>query len=132
MLKNFFQARLPWLKSGGLTEPIWDPTAVPHPYPSNEAFVRDSTVKLLSSSYPNMTIDEATAFLNGLLIQYLAFPLSRTTYVTSWYGQRNSLLRITRISTQKKLPQKRRYRQRALSIPGLIAPNEILEEMLDS
>ncbi|GAB2217337.1 hypothetical protein Drorol1_Dr00000511 [Drosera rotundifolia] len=34
--------------------------------------------------------------------------------------------------TEEAVAERERYRLRALSIPGLIAPNEILEEMLDS
>jgi exportin-1 len=45
-------------ESGALTEPLWDATTVPYPYPDNVAFVREYTIKLLSSSFPNMTAAE--------------------------------------------------------------------------
>jgi hypothetical protein len=41
--------------SGRLTEPLWDASAVPLPYPNNMMYVRDCTIKLLGSSFPNMT-----------------------------------------------------------------------------
>jgi hypothetical protein len=41
--------------SGRLTEPLWDASAVPLPYPNNTMYVRDCTIKLLGSSFPNMT-----------------------------------------------------------------------------
>lgn len=46
------------VESGSLTEPLWDTATVPHPYPSNAAFVCEYTIKLLSSSFPNMTTSE--------------------------------------------------------------------------
>lgn len=46
------------LESGVLTEPLWDVTTNPYPYPSNAAYVRECTIKLLSSSFPNMTSSE--------------------------------------------------------------------------
>lgn len=46
------------LESGVLTEPLWDVTTNPFPYPSNAAYVRECTIKLLSSSFPNMTSSE--------------------------------------------------------------------------
>lgn len=44
--------------SGSLTEPLWDASTVPYPYPNNMMFVRDYTIKLLGSSFPNMTVAE--------------------------------------------------------------------------
>lgn len=45
-------------ESGVLTEPLWDAATVTYPYPNNVAFVREYTIKLLSSSFPNMTAAE--------------------------------------------------------------------------
>jgi hypothetical protein len=45
-------------ESGALTEPLWDAATNPYPYPSNGAFVREYTIKLLSTSFPNMTAAE--------------------------------------------------------------------------
>lgn len=44
--------------SSSLTEPLWDASTVPYPYPNNMMFVRDFTIKLLGSSFPNMTVAE--------------------------------------------------------------------------
>lgn len=41
-----------------MTEPLWDASAVPYPYPNNAIFVREYTIKLLSTSFPNMTAAE--------------------------------------------------------------------------
>lgn len=46
------------VETGLLTEPLWDPTTVPYPYPNNAMFVREYTIKLLSTSFPNMTTAE--------------------------------------------------------------------------
>lgn len=46
------------VESGGLTEPLWDVATVPYPYPNNTMFVREYTIKLLSTSFPNMTAAE--------------------------------------------------------------------------
>ena len=42
----------------GLTEPLWDATSVPYQYTDNAMFVRDYTIKLLGTSFPNMTATE--------------------------------------------------------------------------
>ncbi|KAK1304120.1 hypothetical protein QJS10_CPB11g01284 [Acorus calamus] len=52
--------------SGSLTEPLWDVSTVPLPYPNNMVFVRDYTIKLLGTSFPNMTTTEVTQFVDGL------------------------------------------------------------------
>nr|CAD1831622.1 unnamed protein product [Ananas comosus var. bracteatus] len=44
--------------SGSLIEPLWDASTVPYPYPNNMMFVRDYTIKLLGTSFPNMTVAE--------------------------------------------------------------------------
>ncbi|XP_057453216.1 protein EXPORTIN 1A-like [Lotus japonicus] len=54
------------LETGALTEPLWDAATNPYPYLSNAAFVREFTIKLLSTSFPNMTTAEVTQFVNGL------------------------------------------------------------------
>ncbi|GFZ15975.1 exportin 1A [Actinidia rufa] len=53
-------------ESGLLTEPLWDVTTVTYPYPNNAMFVREYTIKLLGTSFPNMTATEVTQFVNGL------------------------------------------------------------------
>ena len=54
------------VESGALTEPLWDTATVPYPYPNNAAFVREYTIKLLSSSFPNMTAAEvSTKFITS-------------------------------------------------------------------
>ncbi|CAI9767781.1 unnamed protein product [Fraxinus pennsylvanica] len=52
------------VESGALSEPLWDVSTVP--YPNNGFFVREYTIKLLSTSFPNMTTAEVTQFVNGL------------------------------------------------------------------
>lgn len=53
--------------SGRLTEPLWDASAVPLPYPNNTMYVRDCTIKLLGSSFPNMTPAEVQILIHFLL-----------------------------------------------------------------
>ncbi|KAL7164201.1 hypothetical protein ACSBR2_040172 [Camellia fascicularis] len=60
MMKNF------QVESGSLTEPLWDVTTIPYPYPNNAMFVREYTIKLLGTSFPNMTTTEVTQFVSGL------------------------------------------------------------------
>ncbi|KAF2306646.1 hypothetical protein GH714_020062 [Hevea brasiliensis] len=91
MLKNF------QVESGALTEPLWDAATVPYPYPNNAIFVREYTIKLLGTSFPNMTASEDNKDLYA----------------------------------EEAAAQRERERQRMLSIPGLIAPNEIQDEMVD-
>ncbi|CAK9172472.1 unnamed protein product [Ilex paraguariensis] len=120
-------------ESGLLTEPLWDPLTVPYPYPNNAVFVREYTIKLLGTSFPNMTGSEVTQFVNGLVE-------SRADLSTFKNHIRDFLVQSKEFSAQdnkdlyaeEAAAQRESERQRMLSIPGLIAPNEIQDEMVDS
>ncbi|KAJ4958081.1 hypothetical protein NE237_025192 [Protea cynaroides] len=118
--------------SGSLTEPLWDASTVPYPYPSNSTFVLEYTIKLLGTSFPNMTTTEVTQFVNGLFE-------SRNDPSTFKDHIRDFLVQSKEFSAQdnkdlyaeEAAAQRERERQRMLTIPGLIAPNEIQDEMVD-
>ncbi|WZZ91045.1 hypothetical protein YC2023_119624 [Brassica napus] len=120
-------------ESGALTEPMWDVATVPHPYPNNAVFVREYTIKLLSSSFPNMTAAEVTQFVNRLYE-------SRNDPSEFKKNIRDFLVQSKEFSAQdnkdlyaeEAAAQREQERQRMLSIPGLVAPNEIQDEMVDS
>ncbi|PSS04542.1 Protein EXPORTIN 1A like [Actinidia chinensis var. chinensis] len=120
-------------ESGLLTEPLWDVTTVTYPYPNNAMFVREYTIKLLGTSFPNMTSTEVTQFVNGLFE-------SRNDLSTFKNHIRDFLVQSKEFSAQdnkdlyaeEAAAQRERERQRMLTIPGLIAPNEIQDEMVDS
>ncbi|XP_057479181.1 protein EXPORTIN 1A isoform X2 [Actinidia eriantha] len=120
-------------ESGSLTEPLWDVTTVTYPYPNNAMFVREYTIKLLGTSFPNMTATEVTQFVNGLFE-------SRNDISTFKNHIRDFLVQSKEFSAQdnkdlyaeEAAAQRERERQRMLTIPGLIAPNEIQDEMVDS
>ncbi|KAG4189435.1 hypothetical protein ERO13_A08G222600v2 [Gossypium hirsutum] len=121
------------VESSLLTEPLWDAATVPYQYPNNGMFVREYTIKLLSTSFPNMTAAEVTQLVNGLFE-------SRNDLSTFKNHIRDFLVQSKEFSAQDNKDlyaeeaalQRERERQRMLSIPGLIAPNEIQDEMLDS
>ncbi|XP_012476836.1 protein EXPORTIN 1A [Gossypium raimondii] len=121
------------VESSLLTEPLWDAATVPYQYPNNRMFVREYTIKLLSTSFPNMTATEVTQLVNGLFE-------SRNDLSTFKNHIRDFLVQSKEFSAQDNKDlyaeeaalQRERERQRMLSIPGLIAPNEIQDEMLDS
>ncbi|ONK65879.1 uncharacterized protein A4U43_C06F1910 [Asparagus officinalis] len=119
--------------SGSLTEPLWDASTVSFPYPNNMVFVRDYTIKLLGSSFPNMTLAEVTQFVDGIFTSRSDLPAFKNHI-------RDFLVQSKEFSAQdnkdlyaeEAAAQKERERQRMLSIPGLIAPNELQDEMVDS
>ncbi|KAL3837970.1 hypothetical protein ACJIZ3_022561 [Penstemon smallii] len=121
------------LESSALTEPLWDAATVPYPYPNNSMFVREYTIKLLSSSFPNMTTAEVTQFVTGLFE-------SRDDLASFKNHIRDFLVQSKEFSAQdnkdlyaeEAAAQREMERQRMLSIPGLIAPNEILQDEMDS
>ncbi|KAK1260705.1 hypothetical protein QJS04_geneDACA018053 [Acorus gramineus] len=127
VLKNF------QVDSGALTEPLWDVSTVPLAYPNNTVFVRDYTIKLLGTSFPNMTTAEVTQFVNGLFD-------SRNNLPTFKNHIRDFLVQSKEFSAQdnkdlyaeEAAAQRERERQRMLTIPGLIAPSELQDEMVDS
>ncbi|XP_043695175.1 protein EXPORTIN 1A [Telopea speciosissima] len=119
--------------SGSLTEPLWDASTVPYPYPNNPMFVREYTIKLLGTSFPNMTTMEVTQFVNGLFE-------SRNDLSAFKDHIRDFLVQSKEFSAQdnkdlyaeEAAAQREKERQRMLTIPGLIAPNELQDEMVDS
>ncbi|KAH8491658.1 hypothetical protein H0E87_023686, partial [Populus deltoides] len=121
------------VESGALTEPLWDAATISYSYPNNAMFVREYTIKLLGTSFPNMTASEVTQFVNGLFE-------SRNDLSAFKNHIRDFLVQSKEFSAQdnkdlyaeEAAAQRERERQRMLSIPGLIAPNEIQDEMLDS
>ncbi|ESW03526.1 hypothetical protein PHAVU_011G020900 [Phaseolus vulgaris] len=122
------------LETGVLTEPLWDPATNPsYSYSNNSAFVREFTIKLLSTSFPNMTASEVTQFVNGLFE-------STNDQSTFKNHIRDFLIQSKEFSAQdnkdlyaeEAAAQRERERQRMLSIPGLIAPSELQDEMVDS
>ncbi|KAF5795519.1 putative importin-beta domain, armadillo-like helical, exportin-1/Importin-beta [Helianthus annuus] len=121
------------VESGALTEPLWDASTVSYSYPNNGAFVREYTIKLLCGSFPNIPASEVTRFVNGLFE-------SRADLSTFKNHIRDFLVQSKEFATQdnkdlyaeEAAAQKEKERQRMLSIPGLIAPNEIQDEMVDS
>ncbi|PSS32265.1 Protein EXPORTIN 1A like [Actinidia chinensis var. chinensis] len=121
------------VESDSLTEPLWDVTTVPYPYPNNAMFVREYSIKLLGTSFPNMTPAEVTQFVNGLFE-------SRNDLSAFKNHIRDFLVQSKEFSAQdnkdlyaeETAAQRERERQRMLTIPGLIAPNELQDEMVDS
>ncbi|KAL6122954.1 hypothetical protein ACLB2K_075478 [Fragaria x ananassa] len=121
------------VESGPVTEPLWDVAVAPYQYQNNAMYVRDFTVKLLSESFPNMTSIEVTQFVNGLFESKNDFPTFKDHI-------RDFLVQSKEFSAQdnkdlyaeEAAAQRERERQRMLSIPGLVAPNEIQDEMADS
>ncbi|CAM0878206.1 unnamed protein product [Alopecurus aequalis] len=114
----------------GLTEPLWDAPVV---YQSNAMFVREYTINLLGASFPNMTPAEVTKFVDGLLT-------SRHDLTSFKNHIRDFLVQSKEFSAQdnkdlyaeEAAAQREKERQRMLAIPGLIAPSELQDEMLDS
>lgn len=52
------------VESGTLTEPLWDSSTVPYPYPNNAVFINEYTIKLLGTSFPNMSAAEVGEYYN--------------------------------------------------------------------
>ncbi|CAK9231678.1 unnamed protein product [Sphagnum troendelagicum] len=119
--------------SGALTQALWDVTSLgPTAYPSNMVFVRDYTIKLLETSFPNMTSTEVAMFVNGLF--------ENRNDLGAFKNQlRDFLIQSKEFSAQdnkdlyaeEAAAQREAERRRMLSIPGLVAPIELQDEMVD-
>ncbi|XP_047980580.1 protein EXPORTIN 1A isoform X2 [Salvia hispanica] len=121
------------VESGMLTEPLWDAATVPYPYPNNGMFIRQYTIKLLSTSFPNMIAAEVTQFVNGLFESRADLP-SFKNHIRDFLVQSKEFSAQDNkdLYAEEAAAQRERERERMLSIPGLIAPNEIQDEMVDS
>uniref|UniRef100_A0A0E0KLT2 Importin N-terminal domain-containing protein n=1 Tax=Oryza punctata TaxID=4537 RepID=A0A0E0KLT2_ORYPU len=117
----------------GLTEPLWDASSVPYQYTDNAMFVRDYTIKLLGSSFPNMTPTEVTKFVDGLLSSKHDLP-SFKNHIRDFLVQSKEFSAQDNkdLYAEEAAAQRERERQRMLAIPGLIAPSELQDEMVDS
>eukprot|EP00897_Mesotaenium_endlicherianum_P006301 jgi/Mesen1/569/ME000107S10808 len=119
--------------SGALTQPLWDvATLGPTAFPSNSAFVRDYTIKLLGTSFPNMDTVEVTAFVTGMFEakgDLAAFKNHLRDFLVQskeFSDKDNKELYAEEAAAQREVE-----RARMLSIPGLVAPNEIQDDMVD-
>uniref|UniRef100_A0A6N2KUN7 Exportin-1 C-terminal domain-containing protein n=1 Tax=Salix viminalis TaxID=40686 RepID=A0A6N2KUN7_SALVM len=74
-----------------------DAATVPYPYLNNAMFVREYTIKLLGTSFPNMTASEVTQFVNGLFE-------SRTNLSIFKNHIRDFLVQSKEFSAQVKIP----------------------------
>ncbi|XP_026401842.1 protein EXPORTIN 1A-like [Papaver somniferum] len=117
--------------SGSLTEPLWDATSVP--YPNNTVFVREYTIKLLGSSFPNMTTAEVTQFVSGLF-DSRNDPASFKNHIRDFLVQSKEFSAQDNkdLYAEEAATRREKERQRMLTIPGLIAPSELQDEMVDS
>ncbi|KAI5082300.1 hypothetical protein GOP47_0002043 [Adiantum capillus-veneris] len=120
--------------SGALTEPLWDVNSLGlSAFPNNIIFLHDYTIKLLSSSFPNLKPLEVKAFVDGLFETRHDLGSFKTRIrdfliqSKEFSAQDNKDLYAEEAAAQRELE-----RQRMLSIPGLIAPNELQDEMGDS
>ncbi|KAK4758061.1 hypothetical protein SAY87_019362 [Trapa incisa] len=121
------------VESGAITEPLWDSNAVPYPYPNNSMYIREYTIKLLETSFPNMSPAEVTQFVNGLFESMNDLPTFKNHIRDFLVQSKEFSAQDNRdLYAEEAAAQKERDRQRMMSIPGLIAPNEIQDEMVDS
>ncbi|KAK4740659.1 hypothetical protein SAY87_024247 [Trapa incisa] len=121
------------VESGAITEPLWDSNAVPYPYPNNAIYIREYTIKLLETSFPNMSPAEVTQFVNGLFESMNDLPTFKNHIRDFLVQSKEFSAQDNRdLYAEEAAAQKERERKRMMSIPGLIAPNEIQDEMVDS
>uniref|UniRef100_A0A7I4BPN0 Importin N-terminal domain-containing protein n=1 Tax=Physcomitrium patens TaxID=3218 RepID=A0A7I4BPN0_PHYPA len=120
--------------SQALTQPLWDvATLGSTAFPNNMEFVRDYTIKLLGTSFPNMTLLEVTTFVNGLFEtrdELGAFKNQLRDFLIQskeFSAQDNNDLYAEEAAVQREAE-----RRRMLSIPGLVAPSELQDEMIDT
>ncbi|KAJ7563170.1 hypothetical protein O6H91_03G099000 [Diphasiastrum complanatum] len=120
--------------SGALTQPLWDVSTLgASAFSNNTMFVGDYTIKLLASSFPNMTTNEVRGFVDGIFA-------TRNDSTSFKNHLRDFLVQSKEFSAQdnkdlyaeEAAAQRELERQRMLSIPGLIAPSELQDEMIDT
>eukprot|EP00850_Spirogloea_muscicola_P001322 SM000005S17119 [mRNA] locus=s5:278232:288307:- [translate_table: standard] len=117
-----------------LTQPLWDVAKLgPTAFANNAAFVLDYTIKLLSESFPNMTPIEVAAFVKGsfeVKHDLAAFKNHLRDFLVQ--SKEFSDKDNKDLYAEEAAAQREAERQRMLAIPGLIAPAEIQDEMVDA
>ncbi|XP_066392868.1 protein EXPORTIN 1A-like, partial [Miscanthus floridulus] len=117
----------------GLTEPLWDASSVAYQYTDSAMFVRDYTIKLLGTSFPNMTVTQVTKFVDGLLSSKHDLP-SFKNHIRDFLVQSKEFSAQDNkdLYAEEAAAQREWERQRMLAILALIAPSELQDEMVDS
>eukprot|EP00850_Spirogloea_muscicola_P016739 SM000138S00046 [mRNA] locus=s138:224011:233993:+ [translate_table: standard] len=117
-----------------LTQPLWDVAKLgPTAFANNAAFVLDYTITLLSESFPNMTPIEVAAFVKGsfeVKHDLAAFKNHLRDFLVQ--SKEFSDKDNKDLYAEEAAAQREAERQRMLAIPGLIAPAEIQDEMVDA
>eukprot|EP00271_Cylindrocystis_brebissonii_P003986 TRINITY_DN15300_c0_g1_i1.p1 TRINITY_DN15300_c0_g1~~TRINITY_DN15300_c0_g1_i1.p1 ORF type:complete len:1098 (+),score=241.20 TRINITY_DN15300_c0_g1_i1:845-4138(+) len=133
---NILQHLFQLVDSGALTQPLWDvATQGPTAYPSNSAFVRDYTVKLLGTSFPNMTTAEVSMFVTGMFETKADLPAFKN-HLRDFLVQSKAFSDKDNkdLFAEEAALQQQAERQRMMAIPGLIAPASLplADDMTDS
>jgi len=122
------------VETEAISVPLWDAAALgPAAFPNNADFLKDHTVKLLSSSFPNLSAQQHLAFVQGLADtknDLAAFKNHLRDFLvsTKQFGDQNN----NDLFLDEAAVQAEAARQKMAAIPGMIAPNEVQEDMADA
>lgn len=134
MLAEMFRS----VDSGQINVPLWDPNTVNDPTMTNQKYVREFIVNLLSTSFPNLTINLTRAFVYSAFekaADNTAFKATLRDFLVQLKefstGSNDELFLEETEAAQAKLLKEQR--EKALAIPGMIPPNELPDttEMMD-
>mmetsp|Transcript_36522 Transcript_36522/g.81303 ORF Transcript_36522/g.81303 Transcript_36522/m.81303 type:complete len:1073 (+) Transcript_36522:318-3536(+) len=113
--------------------PLWDVTTKgPAAYPSNSAFVREYMINLLSTSFPNMTLQQVTACVAGMfeIKDFSAFKHHLRDFLvqTKQFASQDNAELFAEEVEREVAAQKENERQRMAAVPGLIPQNQLAQE----
>lgn len=130
ILQHFFTV----VEDDTLTAPLWDVAELgPSAAPNNAVFVRDSTVTMLSTSFPNIPYPEVQQLVQGMFElkgDFTAFKNHLRDFLvkTKQFGGTNN----EELWADERAAAAAEQRQRMLQIGGMINPNEMPDDMLDA
>eukprot|EP01097_Dermamoeba_algensis_P003969 TRINITY_DN2669_c0_g1_i3.p1 TRINITY_DN2669_c0_g1~~TRINITY_DN2669_c0_g1_i3.p1 ORF type:complete len:223 (-),score=45.10 TRINITY_DN2669_c0_g1_i3:101-676(-) len=124
------------VESGQVKVPLWDPNVVNTPGMTNQIFLREYIVNLLSTSFKNLSPNQVQLFVVGL------FQLNRDINTFKAH-LRDFLVQLKEFSAgdntdlfleekEAALKQaKEEQLMKAMAIPGMVAPNERADDMTE-
>jgi len=124
------------VESGGIGAPLWDPNVMQDPSLTNQLYLRNYVTNLLASAFPNLSRLQVESFVNGLfglnkdlaafkshlrdfLVQLKVFSSGNNEDL--YLEEKEAALTAAREAEAK----------RAMSIPGLVPQNQIVDDMND-
>jgi len=129
ILMQMFRA----VESGAVSVPLWDPATVSDPSMTNQRYLREFVINLLSNAFPNLSPNTVRSFVLGLFNMEIILPTFKS-HLRDFLAQLKEFSSTDNddLYLEEKELQLAREREdaakKAMSIPGFIPPNQLTDQ----